>query len=117
MIRAAHRYRFAVRTPAIGGHRNFPRAADVKSGDRFRIAGDRLRRTKRYERTAMRAGAWAKIDYEIRATNRFFVVLDDEHCVTQIAQRGQSIQQALVVTRMQSDRRFIENIKHAAQLS
>ena len=64
----------------------------------------------------MRSGAWPKIDHVIRAANRFFVVLDDEHRVTQIAQRGQSIQQAPVVTRMQSDRRFIENIEHAAKL-
>src|SRR5882724_4038068 len=116
MIRAAHRDRFAVRMPAIGGHRNSPRATNVKPSNRFRIARYRLRRTKRYERSAMRAGPWSKVDYEIRAANRFFVVLDDEHSVTQIAQRGQSIQQALVVTWMQSDRRFIENIEHAAKL-
>src|SRR5882724_642488 len=102
--------------PSFGGYRNIPRAADVKPGDRFRIARDRFRRTQRYERTAMRSGAWSKIDHKIRAANRFFVVLDDEHCVTQIAQRGQSIQQARVVTRMQSDRRLIENVKHAAKL-
>src|SRR5438874_1286366 len=116
MMRAAHRDRFPVRVPPIGGHGNFSRAANVKASDRIGIARDRFRRTKRYERSAMRSRSRSEIDYEIRAANRLFVVLDDQHCVTKIAQRGQSVQQAPVVARMQANRRFIENVKHTAQL-
>ena len=65
---------------------------------------------------AMRARARSKIDDIIRATNSFLIVLDHQHRVAEIAQRRERIQQTLIVSRMQTDRRFVQNVKHAAKL-
>ena len=81
--------------PAFVRHRNLSRAANVKPGDRVRIvAAISSAVPNATSCTAMRARAWPKIDDVIRAPNRFFIVLDDEHGVAEIAQRGQRIQQS-----------------------
>ena len=60
------------------------------------------------------AGAGAEIDHVIGAANRFFVVLDDEDGVAQVAQSFESAEQATVVARMQADGRLVENVEDAA---
>ncbi|MGC4012846.1 MAG: hypothetical protein QM805_30120 [Pseudomonas sp.] len=42
-------------------------------------------------------------------------MLDHDHGVAEIAQMGQSAQQALVVALMQADRRFVEDVHDADQ--
>ena len=64
----------------------------------------------------MRAGPGSEIDHVIGAPNRFFVVLNHQHGVAKIAQRRKCIEQTAVVARMQSYRRLVEHIKHAAKL-
>ncbi len=59
--------------------------------------------------------AGAQIHYIIRAANGFFVVFYDQHRVAQIAQLFQRADQPVVIARVQSDARFVQNIKHAAQ--
>ena len=46
----------------------------------------------------------------IRGLNGVGVVLNDQHCVPQIAQGFQNVDEALRVARMQADGRLIEDV-------
>ena len=61
------------------------------------------------------ARAGAEIHDVIGAANRFFVVLDDENRVAEIAQRFERVEQAAIVARVQTDGRLVEHVEHAAQ--
>ena len=89
---------------------------DVLSGQRTRRGLDLVGRSAGHHFAAVTSRARAEIDHVIGAANRVFVVLDHQHGVAQIAQRFQRLQQAIVVAMMQSDRRLIQHIQHAAQL-
>src|SRR5689334_17521135 len=115
-VRAADRQRLSVWQTALGRHFNLARAANVKPGNRLRILSDIFGRADCDDLTTVRAGAWSKIDDVISAANRLLVVFDDEHRVAKIAQRRQSLQQLLIVARMQPDRRFVEHVQHSSQL-
>ena len=65
---------------------------------------------------AMPSRARPEIDHIIRAPDRFFIVLDHQHGVAQVAKILQRSQQPAIVAMVQSDRRLIEHIEHAAQL-
>ena len=64
----------------------------------------------------MHTRARAEIDDVIGAAHRFFIVLDDDERVSFFAQRGQRFEQSKIVARMQPNRRFVENVKDAAQI-
>ena len=64
----------------------------------------------------MHAGAGPEIDDVIRAAHRLFVVLDDDERISFLAQCRQRFEQTDVVARMQSDRRFVEDVEDAAQI-
>ena len=64
---------------------------------------------------AAHAGAGAEVDDVVGRPHRVFVVLDHHHRVAHVAQPGQRVEQAVVVARMQADRRFVENVQHADQ--
>ena len=64
---------------------------------------------------AVPSRAGAEINHVIGAADGFFIVLDDQDGVAQVAQFFQRSQQAVVVAMMQSDGRLVEHIKHAAQ--
>ena len=64
----------------------------------------------------MNSRARAKIDNVVRAPHRFFIMLDNDERVAFVPQRGERIEQAQVVARMQTDRRFVEHVKDAAQV-
>ena len=51
----------------------------------------------------------------IGGPHRVFVVLDDDHGVAQIAQLRERGEQAVVVARVQADRRLVEDVQHADQ--
>src|SRR5262249_7703847 len=64
----------------------------------------------------MRSRARAEIDYIISTANRLLIVFDYQHSVAEIPERRERVQQASIVARMQTDRRLVQNIQHAAQL-
>ncbi len=70
----------------------------------------------RHQTPAVPSRARTEIDHVVRAPDRLFIVLDHQHGVAQVAQILQRIQQPVVVAMVQSDRRLIEHIEHAAQL-
>src|SRR5258708_7730032 len=65
---------------------------------------------------AVHARAWAKIDNVIGAPHCCLVVLDDDERVSFLPQGGERVEQMQIVPRMQTDRRLIQHVKHAAQI-
>ena len=61
------------------------------------------------------ARAGAEIHHVIGAADGFFVVLDDENRVAEVAQGFERVEQAAVVARVQADRRLVKHVEHAAQ--
>jgi hypothetical protein len=53
------------------------------------------------------------IHYEIRFEHRFFVMLDDDYRVPDVAQPEQRFYQLVIVALMKSYARFVENIEHS----
>ena len=49
----------------------------------------------------------------IRGSHHFRVVFDDEHCVADVAQVFEQANEAIVVARVQTDRRFVEHVERA----
>ena len=64
---------------------------------------------------AVATGAGTEVDDVVGAADGFFVMLDHEHGVAEIAQRFQRLQQALVVAMMQADGRLVEDVEDTAQ--
>ena len=64
---------------------------------------------------AAHARAGAEIDDVVGGAHRVFVVLDHDDRVALIAQPLERRQQPIVVARVQSDRRFVEDVQHADQ--
>ncbi len=59
------------------------------------------------------AGTGAEIDDGVGLAHRFFIMLDDDHRVSLIPQLQQRIEQHAIVSRMETDRRFIEDVEDA----
>ena len=51
----------------------------------------------------------------IRRAHRILVVLNDDHGVADISQPLEGIEQHIVISLVQSDRRLVKNIQHAHQ--
>src|SRR5690348_2021290 len=90
-------------------------AAEIASGERIRAGGNLLRFSLRNEIASRIASAGTQIDDKISAANGVFVVLDNQDCVSQIAELLQRAEQTIVVAGMQADGGFIQNVKNAAQ--
>ena len=63
----------------------------------------------------MLAGARAEIDHVIRRPDRFFVVLDDDDRVAEIAKPGERPQQRAVVALVQPDGGLVQHVEHPDQ--
>src|SRR6185503_6986420 len=114
--RFMYRQVFSVCCSSLRRHFNLLRAANIEASDRTRIVCHIIGRTKSYDLTTVRAGAWSKINYIVSAANCFLIVFDHEHRVAQVAQRRQRVEQFLVVARMQANRWFVEDVKDATKL-
>ena len=92
-------------------------AAPVKNWPvtlRWRLR-DFLQRADRHHFAAAHAGAGAEIDNRVGRPHRVFIMLDDDDRVPLVAQLPQGVEQLLIIARMQSDRRLVENVQHADQ--
>ncbi len=114
-VRAKDRQRGAIRSAALGRNGNVRTPGEILAGERARIRSNFGGRADGHEFAAGFARARAEIHDVIGAPHGFFVVLDDENRVAQIAQRFERAEQAAIVARVEADRRFIENVKHAAK--
>ena len=64
---------------------------------------------------AARAGARAEVENVIGGANRFLVVFDHDDRIPEIAQAAQRGEQPRVVALMQTDARFVQDIKNAGK--
>ena len=65
--------------------------------------------------TAQAARAGAEVHNIVGVADGFFVVLDDEDRIAQVAQLFEGLDQAVVVALVEADGGLIEHVKHAAQ--
>src|SRR4051794_30915407 len=86
------------------------------ASDRVRIPPQLARRTHRNHFTAMHSGARPEIKHDISALNSLLVVFNHEHGVAALLQIPQGVDESSVITRMQTNRRFVKNVTHAAQI-
>ena len=63
----------------------------------------------------MHASPWADIKHMVGAGNGIRVVLDHDDCIAEITQVDQGLDQLVVITLMQADGGFIENIENTRQ--
>ena len=64
---------------------------------------------------AQASGAGSEIDDVIGALDGFGIVLHHQHGVAEIAETGEGIEQAVIIARMKSDGRLVQDIQHAAK--
>ena len=100
---------------ALGRHGNLQLAAQVAPGQRIGAALDFLGAAFGHQVPASVAGPWSQIHHIVSAANSFFVVLDDQHGVAEIAQFFERRNQAVVIARVQTDGRLVQHAKHSAQ--
>src|SRR5688572_28565748 len=91
-------------------------SVQILSGERVADRRDLLRCAGRDHLAAVRPGQLAEIGNIIRVLDRLLVVLYDKNRIAQVTQFVEGIQQPSLISWMKTDRRLIENIKHAAQL-
>ena len=63
----------------------------------------------------MDAGTRSDIDDVICCKDRILVMLDNNDCISEVAQVLQGLQQPCIVPLVKANRRLVENIKHACQ--
>lgn len=61
------------------------------------------------------SGAGSHVNQIVGSADGVFVMLDDNYGVADVAQAGKGGKQAVVVSLMQTYRRFVKNIEHAGQ--
>ena len=115
LARAEDGDRFAIRAAALGKHGDPLASGDVGAGERGGRVHDFRRRSAGDQLAAMTAGAGAEVDDIVGAADGFFIVLDDEHGVAEVAQVFERGEKAPVVAMVQADGRFVENVEDAAQ--
>src|SRR5699024_9041405 len=65
------------------------------------------------DRATVLTGTGADVDDEVGRIDRVLVVLDHEDRVAEVAEAQQRVDEAPVVTLVEPDRRFVENVEHA----
>src|SRR5947199_7401706 len=61
------------------------------------------------------AGTRAKINNVVRSAYRFFIMLNNDDRIAEIAQPSQRPEQTRIIALMQTDARFIQNVKNPCQ--
>ncbi len=72
-------------------------------------------RSFRHHLAAVNASAGADIDDMVGAADGFFIMFHHQHGIAQVAQVKQGIEQAAVITLVQANRGFVEDIHHPHQ--
>src|SRR5262245_42912150 len=97
---------FGAETLALG--------AQVGASGRIGIVSYLFRCADGNDAAAMHASARSQVNDHVCRLNRRFIMLDDQDAVAQFFETSERAQKHAVVARMETDRRFIENITNAA---
>src|SRR5690348_2069619 len=76
--------------------------------------GDLFRRAGGDDATAARAAFGTEVDDPIGRLDHFQIVLDDQHGVALVDERVQDFQELTHIVKVQSGRRFVEDVERAA---
>ena len=106
---------FSIGTAALRWHGNFRGAGKIAAGQRIGSGGNFVRLAGGNQITAGVSRAGTEIDNVIGAANGVFVVLDDEHGVAEIAKLFEGVKEAVIVARVESNGRFIQNVQDATK--
>ena len=98
-----------------GGQGDLFDPGQVLAGQAVRRFHDVLGRARGDHVAAVHAGAGAHVDDPVGGADGVFVMFDDDHRITQVAQAEQRRQKAFVVPLVQADGQFIQYVKHAGQ--
>ena len=90
-------------------------ARQVRAGQALARTGQVVDRPLGDDLASLDAGPWPEVNKMVGRAHRVFIVLDDDHRVAQLGEPAQGRQQSIVVTRVQADRRLVENIEDAHQ--
>ena len=96
--------------------REVGRREALRRGAVARHVGDLLGRARGQQQPAELARAGPEVDHKVGRLDHLAVVLDHEHRVAQVAERGERGDQLGVVARVQPDARLVEHVQHARQL-
>ena len=105
----------AVRAATLGQHGDVLASGHIGAGERRGGIHDFGGRAAGYERAAVTACAGSEIDDVVGAADGFFVVLDDEHGVAEVAQVFERGEKAAIVAVVEADGGLVENVEHAAE--
>ena len=76
-----------------------------------------LRRALRYQPATVLSALWPKVDQPVSAADHVHVVLDDDDRVAEIGEPMQHVQELLHVVKVQSGRRFVEQVERTSCLA
>ena len=105
----------ALRHPAVRGHGDGLLAGKIRTRDRAAPLADLAGRTLGDDLPAVSAGAGAEIQQLVGVGDHLAIVLDQQQGIAQVAKSLQCLEQPGVVAGVQTDRRFVQYIEHAAQ--
>ena len=90
-------------------------AREVRTGQALARTGQVVDRPLSDDLASLDTRPRPEVNQMVGRAHRVFVVLDDDHRVAQLGEPAQGRQQSIVVTRMQADRRLVENIEDTHQ--
>ena len=112
---AAQRKPAAVHLPSRIGHGQRAFAAQVLAGERALRGGVRDRAFED-NRAAEFAATGPELDHPVRRADGLKVVLDHDHGVARVAEPRENGEQPAQVARMQSDARFVEDVRRVDEV-
>ena len=115
LARAGNGEPLASQRARLGALQHGGGSAQVAAGERCGRGHDLLRRALRDDVAAEAASAGAEIEHIIGMADGFFIVLDDQDGIAQVAEFFQSFNQAVVVALMEADGGLVEDVENAAQ--
>ena len=114
-LRAGHLERFAIALTALGRHSDLQHAGEILASQAFGVGHDVIDRAFGHDFAAVDAGTGADVHNMIGHADGVFVMLDDDHGVTEIAKTFQGFQQPVIVALVEADGGFVQHIKHAGE--
>ena len=106
---------FAGERARFGAMQDAGRSGEIAAGERFGAGHDVCGRALGDDIAAETAGAGAEIEDIVGVADGFFIVLDDEDRVAQIAQLFERFDEAGVVALVQADGGLVEDVEDTAQ--
>ncbi len=106
---------FAPEAGEMGTRRRRRPPRQEQRRERFFVREHQLRRSLGDHLAAPFPGSRTEIDQPVRAPDQDRVVLDDEHRVAPRREIGEQLEQLRAIARVQSDRRFVEDVEGRGQ--